>query len=63
MRPRRQYGSKQPSRAYHRASLLAALVQRETLEGVNVESMARSFGLSVAEIERAVADERRRRGA
>lgn len=62
MTPRRSFGSKRPSRAHNRTALLAVLTHRESLAGVNVESLARSTGLAVAEVEKAVADERVRRG-
>lgn len=59
----RRYGSKQVSRAYHRAALQLVLVQRETLDSINIESLARSHGLTPAEVEKAIASERERRAA
>ena len=46
----------------HRVSLMALLCHRETLDGIDCQSLARSYGLDVAEVEKAVADERGRRG-
>lgn len=61
---RRSYGSKRVSRGYNRASLQMVLVQRDDLAGLDVASLARSHGLPVTEVERAVAAEadRRERG-
>lgn len=61
MKRKRSYGSKQPSRAYQRTALQMVLVHRENLDGVNVESLARSHGIAVAEVERALSEERQRR--
>lgn len=62
MKSRRQFGSRRVSKAYNRASLQMVLVQRADLAGLDVESLARSHRLPVAEVERAVAAEADRRG-
>lgn len=50
-----------PTKAQHRAALQTMLCLRETLDGLNVERLARSHGLTVNEISAAVAAETARR--
>lgn len=57
----RQFGSKQPSRAYQTVALGMALMQRENLDTINAESWATMHGKTVAAIKCAIADERERR--
>ena len=61
MKPRRSFGSKRVSRANHRVSLQSVLLCREDLDGLNPESLARSHGLPLAEVEKAIAAERVKR--
>lgn len=62
MKRQRSYGSKQPSRAQHRAALLAVLTGREKpLTDADKASLARSFGATVAEVEQVAAQVAQRR--
>lgn len=58
----RRYGSKQVSKTHNRVALAQVLLTRASLDDVNLESLSRSYGVSVADIDRMVAAERQRRG-
>lgn len=58
---RRQFGSKSPSQAHQRAALGQLLVLRPSLDGLDLASLSRSYGLPVPEIDRMIATERKRR--
>lgn len=58
----RRYGSKQVSKAHNRVALAQVLLARADLSGLNIESLSRSYGVAVPEIDRMIASERARRG-
>ena len=62
MKPNR-YASKEVTRQHQRVMLGACLIQRENLETVDVDSLARSYGTTVDDVRRAVDHERQRRTA
>lgn len=57
----RKFGSKAPNKAQQRTALAQLLVMRASLDGLNLESLSRSYGLPVPDIDRMVASERQRR--
>lgn len=58
----KRYGSKQVSKAHNRVALAQVLLARASLDEVNVESLSRSYGIAVPEIDKMIAAERQRRG-
>lgn len=60
MRPR-QFGNKKPSKAVQRATVQMLLVQRPSLDDLNLDSLVRSYGLPAAEIEALIKAEKARR--
>jgi hypothetical protein len=57
----KHYGAKHPSRKQQRAALAALLIQRHTLDGLDLDSLARCYHLTVGAVAGMVADERQRR--
>lgn len=55
------YGNKARTREQKRAALVQMLVMRRSLDGVTVESLARSYGLPVGEIDKLLRAETARR--
>jgi hypothetical protein len=62
MKARRTFGAKQPSKARQRLALQGVLLHRASLDRVDVEGLARSYGVKPGEVAAMVADERNRRG-
>lgn len=60
MKPR-HYGNRAPGKAAQRVALMSMLWFRRSLDGVDLESLSRSYGLSAAEVCAAVEAERVRR--
>lgn len=59
----RQFSKAAPTRAAKRTALNALLTMREDLDGVDVDSLARSYSVEADEVRRLIADEKRRRAA
>ncbi len=59
----RRHQQKHVTAAQHRTTLRHILISRETLDGLDVGSLVRSFGLALAEVEALVAEEQMRRRA
>jgi hypothetical protein len=57
------FARKAPSKQAQRTALVSLLAMRRTLEGVDAESLSRSYGLPAAEVSQLVEQERRRRAA
>lgn len=58
-----RHAPKQITAAQHRMTVRQILISRETLDGLDQASLARSMGLSPAEIAALVAEEAQRRRA
>ena len=59
----RQFGSKQVSKAHNRAALMQVIIFRENLDGLNVESLSRSYGVPATEVIQILENEKRKRAA
>lgn len=59
--PRRQFGSKKPSKANARASAVMFLLNARSIEGVTAEGLARQHNLKLADAEALLGNARRRR--
>ena len=59
-RPNR-YASKEVTRQHQRVMLGACLIQRENLDTVDVDSLARSYGTTPDEVRKAIDYEKQRR--
>ncbi len=57
----RHYGKSPPSKAYNRTALLQLLTLRASVVGLSVDSLARSYGVSIADVEKMIATEVERR--
>jgi hypothetical protein len=59
----RQFGSKQVSQTHNRAALHQVIIFRENLDGLDPESLSRSYGVPVDQVRNAIAEERTKRAA
>lgn len=59
----RRCGSKQVSKAHNRTALAQVILARADLGGLSAESLSRSYGVAVPDIDRMIAAELARRGA
>jgi len=61
MKPRGKHASKEVTRHHQRVMLGALLIQRDNLDTIDVDSLARSYGTNADEVRRAIEQERQRR--
>ena len=59
----RQYTKTAPTKAAKRAALSALLTMRETLDGVDVDSLARYYGVPANDVRDMIVAEQKRRAA
>lgn len=63
MKPQRRHPDAPPTRAAARAALTGLLTMRPSLDGISLESLARSYNVPEREIAGMVAAEKARRAA
>lgn len=61
MKPAKVFGSRHPSRKVQRAALQAILIQRDSLDGLDLAHLARSYHMTIESVAGMVVDERQRR--
>lgn len=59
----RQYAKTAPTKAKLRTALNTLLIMRDSLDGIDVDSLARSYGVDADEVRRLIVAEKRRRAA
>lgn len=59
----RQFGSKQVSKAHNQVALKQVILFRENLDGLDPESLSRSYGVPVDQVRAAIQNERLKRAA
>lgn len=62
MKPQRtHYGKPKPTRAALRVSLMQVLSLRDNLDTIAIDSLARSYAMTAADVQRMIDDEKARR--